>query len=149
MTLQHINADTLGLKLATTTVHIKHDGTIRVGDRSTEGPGEYDIAGVGIHVFDHAAVIFTEGMRVAVLWGGTSLDLEEGVTLDIFIPLLPDAEKVTQVIKEQDPRLLILHDEAVADALAKQDGIEITRSASYKATLQTLPAGERSIILLA
>ncbi len=61
MVLQHINATTVGLKMAHAHINIGHNGHIRIGDRDIEGPGEYDIAGVGVHAFVGMRLYFPKG----------------------------------------------------------------------------------------
>ncbi len=149
MTLQRVNDETLNLKTGQTVVHIKTNGHIKVNDYSIEGPGEYDIAGVGLHVFEHFAVLFTEGLRLALIWEGEGkIDFEEDANLDVFVLLLTNTQNITTVMKEQDPRIVILQNQAAAQALQSQDGITITEESNYKITPQSLPAGESVFVLL-
>jgi hypothetical protein len=129
---------------------IHHNGSIQVNGRSLEGPGEYDIANIGIHVFDAYAILFSEGIRVAVFWSDNleHLPHDEDSEIDICIPLIGDVKAVNTMIKEQDPRLVILHDENLAAELTKQDGITPRREGSIKITAATLPAEDRDYILL-
>jgi hypothetical protein len=149
MNLQHLNEEAIGLKTATTLVQIKRDGSIRVGDKSIEGPGEYDVASVGIHAFPDYAILFTEGIRLGVVWNETAqLDPEENSNSDIFIFLMADLKQINTIVKEQDPRIVVFHDTTTAEALAKQDGVELVRESSYKVSQQSLPSEERVFVLL-
>jgi hypothetical protein len=150
MVIQHSSPDTLGLKVAQTSVHLKHSGEIKIGDRVLEGPGEYDIAGVGVHAFDQHAVIFAEGLRLTVVWGDTEqTNSEDDAGSDIYVLLLSDAKRAEAIIKEQDPRVVILHSAELRDALAQQFGATIKEESTYKLTSGALPAEERDIVLIA
>lgn len=150
MVLQHSSPDSLQIKMNQTVVTIKHDGAIKIGDRALEGPGEYDIAGIGAHAFTGHASLFAEGVRLTVVWGDpASLKEDEDAGSDVFIFTLPDANKIEAVIKEQDPRIVVLHDEAISGQLAQGAGVEVQTVSNYKITTQTLPAENREIVLLA
>ncbi|HEY1074450.1 MAG TPA: hypothetical protein VGE59_01975 [Patescibacteria group bacterium] len=149
MVVQRIQGNTIGLKLANALVNIKHEGGIRIGDRETEGPGEYDIAGVGAHVLDSTAILFAEGIRIGIVWSVTAdAKFEDDVNIDILIPFLTDVKQVNAFIKEQDPRVVVIPDEAIADEIAKQDGITVAKEANYKITSSTLPVEDRVFITL-
>jgi hypothetical protein len=149
MLLQHISETSLLCKSGSGSAIINHDGRMQVGEYKVEGPGEYDISGIGIHVYTTYAVLFSEGIRVAVFWRGTEdLSKDEESEVDICIPLVSDAKVVTTIIKEQDPRLVVFHDETLAAEVAKQDGITPKHENSFKITTQSLPAEDRQFILL-
>lgn len=149
MVLQHGGGTTLTCKSGSAIAVIHHDGRIQVGDRPLEGPGEYDIASIGIHAFPTHAILFSEGIRIAIYWQAHSrLSEEEEADIDICIPLLTDLKAIDAIVKECDPRIVIIHDETMASELAKQDGIVTRRESSLKITAQTLPAEEREYILL-
>lgn len=149
MVLQQINPDTIGIKTSATSVQIKHDGTIKIGEKNLEGPGEYEIAGVGAHVVDTHALLFTEGVRLAVVYK-TPMDTSEEETLtgDVYIFLVNDAKAIDSVVKDQDPRVAVLHNEAIAQELSTKEGVAVEPIASYKLTAQSLPADNREYILL-
>ncbi len=150
MVIQHSSPDTLGVKVAQTLVLLKHDGNIKIGDRMLEGPGEYDVAGVGIHSFEQHAVLFAEGLRLTVVWGDTEeVNSEDDAGSDIYVLLLSDAKRAEALIKEQDPRVVILHSAELRDALAQTMGTPIKEESTYKLTAQGLPAEERDVILIA
>lgn len=149
MVLQHVNGDTLTVKVATSTITFKHSGAIKIGDHEIEGPGEYDVAGVGAHVFPGYGVFFAESIRVAAVWqNGSKINGDEDTNIDIYIFLNDDPKDVSALIKEQDPRVVVLHNEEIATSLMQQDSIAAERQPSYKVTAQTLPAEERAVILL-
>ncbi len=151
MTFQRTGNDSIMIKAGSAAVQLRQDGHIRIQDKDLEGSGEYDVAGVGAHVFPTYAVLFAEGIRVAMVWEqpSTTYEFEEGSEVDVFILWLRDGKQVTTILKEQDPRLVILpYEETVAD-LETQDGLAIERQNNYKVTSQSLPAGERVTILLA
>lgn len=149
MLLQHSGEATLTCKSGSAIAVIHHDGRMQVGDRSIEGPGEYDIAGIGIHAYSTHAILFSEGIRVAIFWQVPDQTSEgEESEIDICIPLLTDLKAVDALVKEQDPRIVIIHDEAIASELAKQDGVTPKRESSIKVTSQTLPTEDREYILL-
>lgn len=151
MILQHSGETTLTCKSGSAIAVIHHDGRMQVSDRPLEGPGEYDIAGIGIHVYPTHAILFSEGIRVAIFWqaqaGQATAEGEES-EIDICIPLLTDIKTINDLLKEQDPRIVVIHDEGVATELAKQDGVTPKRENSIKITPQTLPTEEREYILL-
>lgn len=150
MVLQHVTGDALTLKSGATVAQIKHDGSIRVGDRSIEGPGEYDIAGMGIHARAGHAVLFAEGIRTNIVWQSEgSLQDDETAASDIFVLLFDDEKAATALIKEQDPRIVVLRHDVLAQRLAQQDALAVDTVATYKITQQTLPVADREVILLA
>ena len=114
MVIQRLNPTTIGLKLASTSVQIKQDGMIRIGDRDLEGPGEYDIAGVGVQVFLGAALFFCENIRMSVFWQMNGALSQEDTTCDVLVPLFGDPKQITTLIKELDPRIVVLYDEVIA-----------------------------------
>jgi hypothetical protein len=150
MLLRSIGANTLGLKTAGTNAQIKPNGEIRIGEKDIEGPGEYDVAGLGVHAYLGYAVLFTEGVRFAVLWDtAASIDTADEVNIDVFIFLITDVKRINTIIKELDPRLVVLNEEATANEVAEQDGVTVTRDSNYKITSSTLPAEDRQFVLLA
>jgi hypothetical protein len=149
MVLQHINSEVIGLKSGQITAQIKGTGIIKLGERETEGPGEYDIAGIGIHSYTGHAVLFAEGIRLAVIWDpNAKFDPEEELNIDVFVFLISDAKQITSFIKEQDPRIVVFHNPEVAEEVARLDGVSITQESSYKLSPQTLPMDERIFVLL-
>lgn len=147
MILQRLQ-DSLGIKLAQGLCTITPNELIKVGDRQTEGPGEYDISGVGIHMNEHTAVLFTEGVRLGIVWPHEKVEFDGDTNVDILISFATDVKQITNLLKEQDPRILVLTDEAAAEEVAKQDGVAVTKEASYKVTAQSLPADDRVFVLL-
>ncbi len=149
MVFQHINDDTLNIKTNSASIRIKDNGAIQVGERTIEGPGEYDITGVGLHVFPFAAIIFAEGLRLAFIWEWSETSqFDDNAEIDVFLLSLEDPKKITTIIKEQDPRLVVLHNRSAAESLKVQDAITLEETNNYKITTQTLPAEERQFVLL-
>ncbi len=150
MILRSLSIDTIGLKTAATNVQIKNTGEIRIGDSGIEGPGEYDISSVGIHAFAGYGVLFTEGVRFAVIWDtNAKIDAEDETNIDIFVFLIEDAKRINAIIEEQDPRVVVLCQEQLANDVAKQDGATVDHESAYKITASTLPAEARQFVLLA
>ncbi len=147
MVLQHLNPATIGIKLASTTVHLKHDGSIKIGDRELEGAGEYDIAGVGVQVFTGAAFLFCENIRLGV-FGSEAAGSQEDINCDILVVLTPEAKQMATLIKELDPRIVVVHDDALAHHLETNDGASLVREATYKVTAATLPTEDRVFVAL-
>jgi hypothetical protein len=150
MVLQRLNPTTVGIKSGSCIVQLKPEGAIQIQNRPLEGPGEYDVAGIGAHVFPDYAVIFSEGIRLAVIWDARTKIVfeEEDSSTDIFIFLGGEVAHITSVIKDQDPRLVVLPNQEVADAIAKEDSVQVSQESNYKLTAQTLPTGERVYLIL-
>lgn len=149
MVLQHINTEIIGLKSGQITAQIRGSGSIKLGERETEGPGEYDIAGIGIHTYSGHAVLFAEGIRLAVIWDpNAKFDPEEELNIDVFVFLITDVKQITSFIKEQDPRIVVFHNPEVAQEVGRQDGVTITQESSFKLSPQSLPTEERIFVLL-
>lgn len=149
MVLQHINADTIVIKTGATSAAIKTDGTIRIGDHDITGPGEYDIAAIGVHVFPTYASLFCEGIRVAIVKEAMVTAEGDEDDSDILLLLTEDIKLANATLKQVDPRIVVVHSEVLAAELAKSDGAEVKRESSYKVTTQTLPADDRDFVLLA
>jgi hypothetical protein len=148
MTIQKLTNDSVALKSISSTIQVKSDGTLKVGDRTIEGPGEYDVAGVGAHVYTDHALFLTEAMRVTVVWSGEAkLESEEESTIDILVYTPDVAPALQTIIKEQDPRMVIMLSQTVSDEVTKQVATA-RQEASVKVTSQTLPAEDRQFIVL-
>ncbi len=149
MVLQHINSETIGIKTTQAMIQLKHMGMVKIGERELPGPGEYDVAGIGVHISPAVAFLYLEGMRVAVVWDKiASFNQEEESDIQVYIILHNDAPAATALIKEQDPRLVILHDAVLSEVVTKEDGVTIQPESNFKITAQTLPVDERQFILL-
>lgn len=148
MVFQRINTDTISIKTGTATAQVKAAGTVKVGDYEITGPGEYDISGIGFHAETSYAMLFSEGVRVVLVWGSEIKKNDEDVSGDIFVIFGGDVPKINALIKEQDPRVVLVHERSVAEQVAAQDGITFQEEGTYKITASTLPADSRLFVLL-
>lgn len=148
MVFQRVNNDALTIKTGAATAQIKPAGVIKVGDYEITGPGEYDIAGIGFHAELTHTIVFAEGVRVALVWGSEMKTNDEDLNGDIFLFFGSDIPKINAVIKEQDPRVVMLHDKGVADQIATQDGVTFQEEGTYKVAASSLPSDSRSYVLL-
>ena len=149
MIVQTLDPETVGLKTTSTLTKVNQSGDIVIGARSLEGPGEYDIAGVGAHILSGYGIFFCEGVRLAVVWDRNAkfTNGDDG-DIAVLVFLTNDINQINTIISEQDPRVVIVYDQSIADVLTKQDGVVIRQENSYKVTAATLPAQEREFILL-
>lgn len=148
MIFQRVNPDTVSLKIGSATVLMHSNGDIKINDRALEGPGEYDIAGVGAHVVGDVAVLFSEGIRVAVFYGSNPQFSDDESDIEVFLFFIQDPKKINELVKGQEPRIVVLTDEAVANELAQADSISFERQGNYKVTSQTLPVSEGAAYIL-
>ena len=149
MVLRTLGRDAISMKTPAAAVQIKANGDFRINDKNTEGPGEYDVAGVGVHIYNGYLVLFTEGVRIAVLWDPTAkIDAEDETNIDAFVFFTSDVKQINTVIKEQDPRLAVFTDEAIANEVTQLDGVSLSRESNYKVTAATLPVEDRQFVAL-
>lgn len=148
MVLQRVNSETLAVKVGQSVVQLKSVGALKINDHIIEGPGEYDVAGVGAHVLESVAIIFAEGIRTAAVWQNGMKLGDDNIDIDIIVFLHNDAKAINDAIKELEPRIVVLSDEDTASEIAKQDGLELTRESNYKVTTQSLPTTGTAFILL-
>lgn len=150
MTFQRLNPSTIAIKAGQGMFTATTDGTLKVGDHLVEGPGEYDIAGIGLHVFADHAFVIAEAIHTCVVWKNeVKISEDEDAAVDILVCMVDSVEAINAMVKANDPRVIILADEVVAEAVARQDGIEVDRPSSYKITAAALPADTRAAVLLA
>lgn len=149
MTFQRLNPSTVSIKAGTSVLQASLDGTLKIGDHSIEGPGEYDIAGIGLHVLDGHVFVVSEAMHICIVWkSDAAIDSQDDASIDILVCLIDSVEKINELVKTHDPRIVILADEATADSVARADGTEIDRQSSYKMSQPALPAESRVAVLL-
>lgn len=149
MVLQTLSETTLGIKAAQAQAKISNDGTCSVGDHVIEGPGEYDIAAIGLHTFLGYTTLFAENLHLLVVWSGDAkISSDDELSIDALIVLHESAEAAAALIKEVDPRVVVFHRANVAQQVAVLVGTPVNEESSYKLTSQTLPQEERSIIAL-
>ncbi len=150
MTLQRLNPETIAVKTADSTMTIDSRGAIRIGEREISGPGEYDIAGMGLQTFAGCALALVENLNFLVVWqDGDQPDSVQESAADGIIWLSENNSGLDAAMKTQDPRVVVVIRPAVAEALEKQDAVTVVREASYKLTPQSLPAENRVYLLLA
>lgn len=149
MVLQTLSETSLSIKTAQAQVKISTEGTCTVGDRTIEGPGEYDIAAVGLHTFSGYTTLFAENLHLLIVWApDTKISTDDELAIDGLIVLHDNAESAASLIKEVDPRVVVFHRPNVAQQAAVLIGTPVTEESSYKLTSQTLPQEERSVIAL-
>lgn len=148
MTFQKLNPSTLAIKAGTGTLTLSVAGEMKIGDYAIEGPGEYEIAGIGLHVSTTHAIVVSESIQVAVVWEGRADIDGEASSIDILLSLIDSSDAVVKLVKSLDPRVVVLNDESVATAVATSDGIAVESLASYKVTPASLPAETRTAIVL-
>jgi hypothetical protein len=149
MVLQTLSETSLSIKAAQAQVKISADGTCIVGDRTIEGPGEYDIASIGLHTFVGFTTLFAENLHLLVVWTpDIKVDADDDLSIDAMVVLHENAESAAALIKEVDPRVVVFHHLNIAQQVATLVGSPVVQESSYKLTSQTLPQEERSLIAL-
>ncbi len=124
-------------------------------------PGEYDFSGVtlrgigqemGKQISYHAA---TEGIRMAFIgspvlaW--SDAEIEKLGDVDVLVIAADDAKKVTALVEEVDPRVIILFETEKGDlaGCAKACGqASVTPVDEYKVKPSTLPMDSRQVVVL-
>lgn len=124
------------------------DGTLKIGEYLIEGPGEYDIAGIGLHVFPTYCIVSGDGIQTIMIWKADSKIDSGELSVDIMVCLLESVDTINDMVTLLDPRVLVFADTQVATAVATHDGITVEAMAIYKVSQSALPADVRVAVLL-
>ncbi len=148
MTLQKLNDHSVTVKAGTGALSVTADGTLKVGDHLIEGPGEYDISGIGLHVFASHVVVSAEAIQTAIVWSQTAKIDSEEASIDILVCLMEGVEQINDFVKSLDPRVIVFNNETVATSVATHDGITVDAVSAYKISQSALPVDVRAAVLL-
>lgn len=149
MIFQKLNENTLVLKAAGGSLSLTTDGVMTIDTFRVEGPGEYDVAGIGAHVHDGWAIITAETVHMLAVWvSGAKIVNDDDESIDVLIDLAADANALAELVKSLDPRVVIFSHTQTAAQVARHDGSEVQLAASYKLTLAGLPTDSRAMICL-
>lgn len=144
MTFQKLNDTTLAIRSEASTLTVTPGGAIKVGDHLIEGPGEYDIGGMSLHVFDSHAFVSAESIQTCLVWASNGqLGDADDSSVDILVCLLDSVEAITALVKANDPCVVVFQNSNVAEIVANQDGMPISQAPNYKVTQSTLPVESR------
>lgn len=152
MTITRPTPTSVAIKTNQTTVSIDASGEITIGDKKIEGPGEYDVAGVGLQAFGGTTLFLIENVRVEALFEPPvkerGSDEEELIEPDVLLVMFPLDKATADLVKKIEPRVVLLTTDTNTEALeAKPE--TIVQQPSVKLTAQNLPAEERMHYLLA
>lgn len=143
------------LKTKQTTVSV--DGTIAIGDRVLPGPGEYESGGVFAEITPDIAHFHVEEMVIVYLGhkkrAVTEAELEHLENVDVLLVSVDSEAKdeltaITKLIKEIEPRIVLLVGIENAEAFTKVDGEVPEIISNLKLTRADLPEEDRKMYLL-
>lgn len=150
MTITRLNDHQVAIKTNQTMVTISDDKSIVIGTHEIQGPGEYDVAGVGLQMYDGTTMFLVENLRVEVIFDQPELNPdEELIEPDIFLVMTQYDKTIGELVKKVDPRAVILFQPAGAELLTKQEGDTVENQTTIKLTAQTLPVDSRQYFVLA
>lgn len=148
MILQKLHDTGILLKSDMGILSLLADGTVKIGDYLIEGPGEYDISGIGLHVFTNYCVASCDGIQTVLIWGANSKIESDEASNDILVCLMEGVEQINDLVKSLDPRVIVFNNEAVATSVATHDGITLDSVSAYKISQTALPVDVRAAVLL-
>ncbi|MBI4185863.1 MBL fold metallo-hydrolase [Candidatus Berkelbacteria bacterium] len=155
MQLTYSQDGSLSLKAKQTTVVV--DGEFKIGDLKLPGPGEYEAGGVFAEIQPDIAHFHLEEMVIVYLEHSkrsvTEAELEHLENVDVLMVAIDSAAKdelqtVTKLIKEIDPKVVVLVGMTDPTAFAKVDGETPEVVTTLKLMPADLPAEGRTVYLL-
>lgn len=154
VTITHPKPDAYQLKGAVT---VTLGPSITVGDYTIDHPGEYDVAGVGVHGFQADGHVLyrlrIEGMRV--IWlsslppvAGKEVleEIEDPDILFITISSGEETKRAAEWLGALAPKIVIVHDAGLA--LKSLDGAPLEDLDDLKVSPLSLPQEERRTVRL-
>lgn len=155
MQIVYNKTGTIELKTKQTTMSVNDE--YKLGDRVLPGPGEYESGGVFAEVAPDIAHFHAEEMVIVYLGHSKRSVTEEELghleKVDILLVAVDSAKKdelqtISKLIKEIEPRLVVLVGIEDPTAFAKVDGETPQTVATLKITTADLPEESRLVYLL-